>query len=76
VQRLAKIVGEKGKALDLDEATALEGVASGDPLSRVCAAFTGRGDAAAAAFDAIRSWFDEGWIAAAERSAGRSVEEA
>jgi hypothetical protein len=53
-------------ALDLDEATALEGAASGDALSRVCAAFTARADAAAAAFDAIRSWFDEGWIVAVE----------
>jgi hypothetical protein len=54
-------------ALDLDEATALEGAAAGDPLSRVCAAFTGRPDAAQAAFSAIASWFEEGWIAGVER---------
>jgi hypothetical protein len=53
-------------ALALDEATALESAASGDPLARVCAAFNGREDAARAAFDAITSWFDEGWVAAVE----------
>jgi Putative DNA-binding domain len=55
-------------ALELDEATALEAVASGDPLSRVCAAFAGREDATRAAFAAMTSWFDEGWIAAVERA--------
>jgi hypothetical protein len=54
-------------ALELDEATALEGAAAGDPLSRVCAAFAGPEDAGRAAFDAITSWFDEGWIARVER---------
>jgi hypothetical protein len=53
-------------ALELDEATALEGAAAGDPLSRVCAAFVGREDAAAAAFAAIASWFAEAWIATVE----------
>ena len=53
-------------ALELDEATALESVASGDPLARVCAAFNRREDAAGAAFSAITSWFEEGWIAAVE----------
>ncbi len=57
-------------ALELDEATALESAASGDPLARVCAAFGGRGDAARAAFGAITSWFDEGWIATVERPQG------
>jgi hypothetical protein len=55
-------------ALDLDEATALEGAAAGDPLSRVCAAFARRADAAADAFRAIGSWFEEGWIAGVERA--------
>ena len=55
-------------ALELDEATALESAASGDPLARVCAGFNGREDAARAAFDAITSWFDEGWVAAVERT--------
>jgi hypothetical protein len=57
--------------LDLEEATALEGVAAGDPLSRVCAAFAGCEDAAQAAFAAITSWFHEGWIAALEPPADR-----
>jgi hypothetical protein len=55
-------------ALDLDEATALEAAASGDPLSRICAAFAGQERAASAAFAAIVGWFDEGWIAAVERA--------
>jgi hypothetical protein len=50
--------------LPLDEAVALESVASGEPLARVCEAFGGREDPARAAFDAISGWFDEGWIAA------------
>jgi hypothetical protein len=53
-------------ALALDEATGLESAASGDPLARVCAAFGGREDAAHAAFSAITSWFDEGWVARVE----------
>ena len=53
-------------ALELDEATALESAASGDPLARVCAAFNGREDSAGAAFSAITSWFDEGWITAVQ----------
>jgi hypothetical protein len=54
-------------ALDLDEATALEAAASRDPLSRICAAFAGREQAATTAFAAIVGWFDEGWVAAVER---------
>lgn len=57
-------------ALALDEATALEGAAAGDPLARVCAAFAERADAAQAAFGAIASWFEEGWIASVERTRG------
>lgn len=59
-------------ALELDEATALESAASGDPLARVCAAFGDRRDAARAAFGAIASWFEEGWIAAVGRPPGPS----
>lgn len=53
-------------ALELDEAAALEGAAAGDPLARVCAAFAGREEADRAAFDAVTSWLDEGWIARVE----------
>jgi hypothetical protein len=54
-------------ALALDEAIALEAVASGESLARVCDAFGGREDPPRAAFNAITSWFNEGWIAAVER---------
>jgi hypothetical protein len=65
-------------ARDLDEATALEAAASGDPLSRICAAFAGREQPATAAFAAIVGWFDEGWVAAVIRSraAGQDDQEA
>ncbi len=49
--------------LDLDEALALEAALAGDPLARVCAAFARRERPAEAAFEALRSWADEGWIA-------------
>ena len=62
-------------ALELDEAAALESAASGAPLARVCATFGGREDAAHAAFGAVTSWLDEGWVAAVEgpRRALRAV---
>lgn len=47
-----------------DEARALEAARGGAPLALVCAAFEQRPDPAAAAFAALGSWFDEGWIAA------------
>lgn len=47
-----------------DEARALEAARAGEPLASVCAAFGQREDPAAAAFAALASWFDEGWIAA------------
>ena len=50
--------------LPLDEAVALEGAASGDPLARICAAFSGRQDPAGAAHAALSSWLGEGWIVA------------
>jgi hypothetical protein len=50
--------------LDLEEALALESALAGDPLVRVCAAFGRGSDPARAAFAALASWFDEGWIAA------------
>jgi len=48
----------------LDEARALEAAGAGAPMASVCAAFGQREDPAAAAFAALGSWFDEGWIAA------------
>ncbi len=50
--------------IELDEARALDAARAGDPLASVCAAFGQREDPAAAAFAALASWFDEGWIAA------------
>lgn len=50
--------------IELDEARALEAARAGEPLASVCAAFGQREDPAAAAFAALTSWFDEGWIAA------------
>jgi Putative DNA-binding domain len=49
--------------LDLDEAVAVESALAGEPLSRVCAAFARREDPAGAAFAALSSWFEEGWVA-------------
>lgn len=48
----------------LDEARALDAARAGEPLASVCAAFAQRGDPAAAAFAALTSWFDQGWVAA------------
>ncbi len=50
--------------LDLDEAVALESALAGEPLSRICAAFARREDPAGAAFAALSSWLQEGWVAA------------
>lgn len=50
--------------IELDEATALRAARAGDPLERICAAFGQREDPATAAFAALASWFDQGWIAA------------
>lgn len=50
--------------VELDEARALELAQAGEPLATVCAAFGDREDPAAAAFAALASWFEEGWIAA------------
>ncbi len=47
-----------------DEAVALRAARGGEPLARVCAAFGGAADPAGAAFAALASWLDEGWIAA------------
>lgn len=49
--------------VDLDEGLALEAALAGDPIVRVCAAFGRAKDPAGAAFAALASWFDEGWIA-------------
>lgn len=50
--------------LEADEARALELAAVSEPLVTICAAFAEREDPATAAFAALLSWFDEGWIAA------------
>jgi hypothetical protein len=50
--------------IELDEARALDAARAGDPLASVCAVFGQREDPAAAAFAALTSWFDQGWIAA------------
>jgi hypothetical protein len=50
--------------LELDEALGLEAALAGDPIARVCAAFGRAEDPAGAAFAALQSWFDEGWISA------------
>lgn len=50
--------------IELDEANALDSARAGERLASVCAAFGQREDPAAAAFAALGSWFDEGWIAA------------
>lgn len=65
----AAVVWRKGfetfhVALAADEAAAFDLAASGQPLSVVCGAFAERADPVAAAFQAIGSWFAEGWIAA------------
>jgi hypothetical protein len=52
--------------LPIDEARAIETALTGAPLPRVCAAFERRQDPAAAAFAALSSWLDEGWIAGVE----------
>jgi hypothetical protein len=49
--------------LELDEALGLEAALAGDPIARVCAAFGRAQDPPEAAFAALLSWFDEGWIA-------------
>jgi len=56
-------------ALPLDEAAALEDARRGRSLARICSAFAGREDPAAAASGAIASWFTEGWIVG-RRTAG------
>ncbi len=56
--------------IGLDEARALEAALTGEPLASVCAAFGRREDPAAAAFAALVSWFDEGWISAVLPPAG------
>jgi hypothetical protein len=49
--------------IEPDEARALELARDGKPLATLCEAFAGREDPASAAFAALTSWFDEGWIA-------------
>jgi hypothetical protein len=49
--------------IEPDEADALELAMAGERLAVICEAFAGRDDPGAAAFAALASWFDEGWIA-------------
>jgi hypothetical protein len=49
--------------IEPDEADALERAVVGERLAAICEAFAGRDDPPAAAFAALVSWFDEGWIA-------------
>jgi hypothetical protein len=56
--------------VDLDEARALDAAVAGEPLSRLCAEFERRDDPAAAAFAALSSWLEEGWIAAISTAEG------
>jgi hypothetical protein len=48
------------------EARALGQALEGATLGQVCAAFAAEGDPAAAAFAALSSWLDEGWVAGIE----------
>lgn len=50
--------------IELDEASALDAARAGHPLASVCAVFGQREEPAAAAFAALTSWFDQGWISA------------
>ncbi len=58
--------------LDLDEALALELAIAREPLARVCAAFARREDPAGAAFSALASWIDEGWVAGVDANQSAS----
>ncbi len=49
-----------------DEALALQRAAARAPLADVCAAFEGREAPDEAAFTALASWLDEGWVSAIE----------
>jgi hypothetical protein len=60
-------------ALDPAEAAALASALAGEPLSRVCAAFGEGESAAAAAFAALSSWLEEGWVAGVGAVSGPSA---
>jgi hypothetical protein len=53
--------------VELDEALALGLARDDEPLATVCAPFGEREDPAGAAFAALASWFDEGWVVALSR---------
>jgi hypothetical protein len=59
--------------LDPAEATALARALAGEPLGCVCAAFAGRPDAAEAAFAALSSWVDDGWVAGVDAPPARAA---
>lgn len=52
--------------LEPDEASALQAALDGAGMLDVCERFAGAADPAAAAFAALASWIDAGWIAAIE----------
>ena len=55
-------------SLPPDEAEAVRRARAGATLEEVCAAFALRPEPAQAAFAALASWLDEGWIVGVERS--------
>jgi hypothetical protein len=74
-QRIAVVVWRAGfevfhARVELDEARALQDAVAGEPLSLVCAELGRREDPAAAAFAALSSWLEEGWIAAISTTEG------
>jgi hypothetical protein len=59
-------------AIPEDEAIALQRALASEPLGAVCAAFEGRADPAAAALEAIGSWFVEEMVHAVVPDAGET----
>lgn len=60
-------------ALTPEEGEALGRALAGEPLGDVCEAFAERADAAEAAFAAVSSWVDDGWIAGVDAPAARAA---
>lgn len=52
--------------LGADEARALAAARAGEPVARICAAFAGSPEPAAAAHAALSSWLEEGWVSRVE----------
>ena len=51
------------RAVEPDEAKAIDALQAGGTIEAACEAFAGREDPAVAAFTAIGGWFSEGMIA-------------